>query len=45
MCNFWLHPDYDHFYIPLTSKKDKFQPQTSMYFKTLKNILIGIVFT
>ena len=23
-----MHPDYDHLYIPLTSKKGKFQPQT-----------------
>ena len=23
-----MHADYDHLYIPLTSKKGKFQPQT-----------------
>ena len=23
-----MYPDYDHLYIPLTSKKGKFQPQT-----------------
>ena len=25
-----MHPDYDHF-IPLTSKKGKFQPQTNIF--------------
>ena len=26
-----MHPDHDHLYIPLTSKKDKFQPQTNIF--------------
>ena len=25
-----MHPDYDHLYIPLMSKKEKFQPQTNI---------------
>ena len=45
MCDFWLYQDYDHFYIPLTSKKDKFQPQTNMLFESLNEIIIGIVIT
>ena len=28
MWEFWVHLDYNHFYIPLTSKYGKFQPQT-----------------
>ena len=26
-----MHPDYDHFYIPLTSKKVKFQPKINIF--------------
>ena len=26
-----MHPDYDYLYIPLTSEKDKFQPQTNIF--------------
>ena len=25
-----MYPDYDHFYIPLTSKYNKFQPKTKI---------------
>ena len=28
MCELCMNSDYDHLYIPLTSKKGKFQPQT-----------------
>ena len=28
MWEFWVHLDYNHFYIPLISKYGKFQPQT-----------------
>ena len=30
MWELWVHPDYDHLYIPLTSKYGKFQPQTNV---------------
>ena len=26
-----MHPDYDQWYIPLTSKEDKFQPQNNIF--------------
>ena len=26
-----MHTDYDHFYIPVTSKKGKFQPKTNIF--------------
>ena len=26
-----MHPDYDHLYIPLTFKQNKFQPQTNIF--------------
>ena len=31
MWELYMHPDYDHLYIPLTSEKGKFQPQTNIY--------------
>ena len=30
MWELWVHLDYDHLYIPLTSKWGKFQPQTNI---------------
>ena len=26
-----MHPDYDHFYIPLTCKRGKFQPKINFF--------------
>ena len=26
-----MHPDYDQWYIPLTSKEDKFEPQNHIF--------------
>ena len=31
MSGLCMHLDYDHLDIPLTSKKDKFQPQTNIF--------------
>ena len=31
MWGLWMHLDYDHFYIPLTSKQGKFQPQAIIF--------------
>ena len=31
MWGLWMHLDYDHFYIPLTSKQGKFQPKTIIF--------------
>ena len=31
MWELWVNPGYCHLYIPLTSKKGKFQPQTNIF--------------
>ena len=31
MWELWAHPDYDHFYIQLTSKEGKFQSQANIF--------------
>ena len=31
MCELWVHLAYDHFYISLTFKQDKFQTQTNIF--------------